>query len=84
MRSYPKDLFHFHSIEQLNQYHKAPSTNDHKPHRVYTQFFFSPPIYPKQQHHPHFHYFPNFTNTLTHHIQQHTDYHFQLYKNPPI
>ncbi|WP_144568034.1 DUF2398 family protein, partial [Siminovitchia fortis] len=39
--SYPKHLFHFHSIQQLIQYRKPPSSNHQTPHPLYTQFFLS-------------------------------------------
>ncbi len=81
MRSYPKDLFQFNSIEELIQYDKMTSSNDERRHHVYRQLFLSPAMYRKQQDDPNFHYLRNFRNRLKDDIEKHTDYQFELYKN---
>lgn len=81
MRSYPKDLFQFDSIEELIQYENQASATDERRHRIYRQLFLSPVIYRKEQDDPDFYYLRNFRNRLRDDIEEHSDYQFELYKN---
>jgi uncharacterized protein (TIGR02678 family) len=84
MRSYPKDLFQFDSIEELMAFDRQTSSADERRHRIYRQLFLSPVVYRKSHDDPDFYYLRNFRNRLREDIEEHSGYQFELYKNAAL
>lgn len=84
MRSYPKDLFQYETIEEILEEEWKASPQDYRRHRIYRQLFLSPAIYRRQKDDPDFYYLRNFRHRLREDIEKHTDYHYELFKNAAL
>jgi uncharacterized protein (TIGR02678 family) len=84
MRSYPKDLLQYTTIEQLLEEEWKTSPDDYRRHRIYRQLFLSPAIYRRQKDDPDFYYLRNFRHRLREDIEAHSDFRYELYKNAAL
>jgi len=85
MRSYPKDLFHFESKEEILQAEwseeEGGSKGVKRRHRVYRQLFLSPAVYSQGPQDEDFLYLRQYRPRIREDIEKHTDFQFELYKN---
>lgn len=83
MRSYPKDLFHFSSKEEIlaADWPEGLKPGDMRRHRVYRKLLLSPVVYREGKEDGDFWYLRNFRNRLKEDIESHSDFQFELYKN---
>ncbi len=87
MRSYPKDLFRFNSMEELLEVEWAGSDEDsglRRRHRVYRKLFLSPTIYASDSNDQDFLYLRKYRNRIQEDLEKHTDFQFELYKNTAL
>ncbi|HET7521839.1 MAG TPA: TIGR02678 family protein, partial [Bacillales bacterium] len=86
MRSYPKDLFHFSSKEEILavDWPEGIKAGDMRRHRVYRKLLLSPVVYREGKEDGDFWYLRNFRNRLKEDIESHSDFHFELYKNAAL
>jgi uncharacterized protein (TIGR02678 family) len=84
MRSYPKDLFQYQTMEEILEQEWQSSPSEMRRHRVYRKLFLSPVTYRTSQDDPDFYYLRNFRNRIREDIEKHTDFQFELYKNAAL
>ncbi|MBD1379522.1 TIGR02678 family protein [Metabacillus arenae] len=84
MRSYPKDLFKFQSIDEILDQEWQNSSTEMRRQRVYRKLFLSPVTYREVLDDSDFYYLRNFRNRIREDIEEHTDYQFELYKNAAL
>lgn len=84
MRSYPKDLFKYNSIEEILNQEYSRESAEYRRHRVYRKLFLSPVTYRSSSDDSDFLYLRNYRNRIREDIEEHTDYQFELYKNAAI
>lgn len=84
MRSYPKDLFQFQTMNEILEQEWQTSQADMRRHRVYRKLFLSPVTFRTSTDDPDFYYLRNFRNRIREDIEKHTDYQFELYKNAAL
>ncbi|WP_071459666.1 TIGR02678 family protein [Bacillus massilinigeriensis] len=84
MRSYPKDLFQFGSLEQLLEEEWKSPRSESRRHRVYRKLFLSPSLLRDSTDDADFNYLRNFRNRIREDIEKHTGYKFELYKNTAL
>lgn len=84
MRSYPKDLFLFDTIDELlesewlgNEEHSGLKRR----HRIYRKLLLSPVTYSTGPNDQDFLYLRNYRNRIRDDIENHTPFQFELYKN---
>lgn len=84
MRSYPKDLFQFNSIEELLEAEwigEDENAGLKRRHRIYRKLLLSPVTYSIGPNDPDFLYLRNYRNRIREDIEKHTSFQFELYKN---
>ncbi|WP_121640177.1 TIGR02678 family protein [Virgibacillus sp. Bac330] len=82
MRSYPKDLIHYQSKEEILQgewdRHEAV---DGRRKRVYRKLLLSPAVQRQSEDDPDFAYIRNYRNRLRDDLEEHTLFRFEIFKN---
>ncbi len=85
MRSYPKDLFLYDSTDAILNAEwlegEEEQMGSRRRHRVYRQLFLSPTLYANGVQDADFLYLRNYRNRIQEDMEQHTEYHFELYKS---
>ncbi|GBF10902.1 TIGR02678 family protein [Tepidibacillus infernus] len=84
MRSYPKDLFQFESMEEILKVEwmgEEANTGAMRRYRIYRKLFLSPVLYSEGVQDPDFQYLRNYRNRLREDIESHTPFQLELYKN---
>ncbi|PDM39716.1 MULTISPECIES: TIGR02678 family protein [unclassified Geobacillus] len=84
MRSYPKDLTQYKTMEELLEEEWKTAPQDYRRHRIYRQLFLSPVVYRQQKDDPDFYYLRNFRHRLREDIEAHSDFRYELYKNAAL
>lgn len=88
MRSYPKDLFLYDSTDAILNAEwldgEEEQMGNRRRNRVYRQLFLSPALYANGAQDADFLYLRNYRNRIQEDIEQHSDYHFELYKNTAL
>ena len=84
MRSYPKDLFKFNSLQDILNEEYSKDSSEYRRHRVYRKLFLSPVTYRESLDDSDFLYLRNYRNRIRADIEEHTDYQFELYKNAAL
>lgn len=84
MRSYPKDLFKFNSLQDILNEEYSKDSSEYRRHRVYRKLFLSPVTYRRSLDDSDFLYLRNYRNRIKADIEEHTDYRFELYKNAAL
>jgi uncharacterized protein (TIGR02678 family) len=83
MRSYPKDLFQFSSLNEILEaewQHDGHDKTAERRHRVYRRLMFSPAMYGKGAADEDFQYVRQYRHRIREDIETFTDYQFELYK----
>ncbi|GAQ16218.1 cytosolic protein [Oceanobacillus picturae] len=81
MRSYPKDLVQYKSIEEILEGEWERHETDVRRKRVYRKLLFSPAVHRESEQDPDFAYIRNFRNRLRDDMEEHTLFRFELFKN---
>lgn len=81
MRSYPKDLFEFDTVEEILASEWERHEVDSRRKRVYRKLFFSPVVYRESEDDPDFAYIRNYRNRLRDDIEDHTLFRLEVFKN---
>lgn len=84
MRSYPKDLVKFNSLQDILNEEYSKDSSEYRRHRVYRKLFLSPVTYRGSLDDSDFLYLRNYRNRIKADIEEHTDYRFELYKNAAL
>ncbi|MCF6094033.1 TIGR02678 family protein [Microaerobacter geothermalis] len=88
MRSYPKDLFQFHTKEEILDAEwleeGEEQTGTRRRHRVYRKLLLSPVMYSTGAQDADFLYLRNYRNRIQEDLEKHTDYRLELYKNAAL
>ena len=84
MRSYPKDIFKFNSLQDILNEEYSKDSSEYRRHRVYRKLFLSPVTYRESLDDSDFLYLRNYRNRIRADIEEHTDYQFELYKNAAL
>lgn len=81
MRTYPDDLYHFESLEELLEQEWNRQPDDQRRKRVYRKLMMMPFVYRKSEEDPDFAYIRNFRNRLREDFEQHTPFRLEVFKN---
>lgn len=81
MRSYPKDLFEYDTVEDILASEWERHSEDERRKRVYRKLFTSPAVYRESEDDPDFAYIRSFRNRLRDDIEEHTLFRFEIFKN---
>ncbi len=81
MRSYPKDLFQYESVENILQAEWDQQRDGERRKRVYRQLMFSPVVYRKGNDDPDFYYIRNMQRRLRDDLESHTPFRLEIFKN---
>lgn len=81
MRSYPKGLFNYDSLEDILTEESTGNPNEYRRHRVYRKLYLSPVMYRIDKDDPDFAYLRNYRNRLRDDVEAHTDFRFEIFKN---
>lgn len=81
MRSYPKDLFAYNTIDDILASEWERHAEDERRKRVYRKLFTSPAVYRESEEDPDFAYIRSFRNRLRDDIEAHTMFRFEIFKN---
>lgn len=81
MRTYPDDLFRFHSAKEILAREWERFTGDERRKRVYRRLMLSPVVYREGDTDLDFAYLRNYRNRLRDDIEAHTPFSLELYKN---
>lgn len=84
MRSYPKDLFEFNTIEEILASEWERHAADARRKRVYRKLFFSPVVYRESEDDPDFAYLRNYRNRIREDVEAHTLFRFEMFKNAAL
>lgn len=84
MRSYPKDLFEFDTIEAILAGEWERHEGDLRRKRVYRKLFFSPVVYREDENDLDFAYIRNYRNRLREDIEAHTLFRLEIFKNATL
>lgn len=84
MRSYPKDLFTFHSLQDILSQEYSKDGTEYRRHRVYRKLFLSPVTYRLSRDDSDYLYLRNYRNRIREDIEEHTHFQFELYKNAAL
>lgn len=86
MRSYPKDLFHFHSKEEILAAESGEDelTGAQRRHRVYRQLLLSPVYYRSELHEEDFDYVVRYRHRLADDLEKHTGLRMELFKQTAL
>lgn len=84
MRSYPKDLFEFHSIDDILSSEWERHEADLRRKRVYRKLLFSPVVYREDEDDLDFAYIRNYRNRLSEDIEAHTMFRLEVFKNAAL
>src|SRR5690625_4948539 len=81
MRSYPKDLSEFSTVEDILVSEWERHEADERRKRVYRKLIFSPVVYRENEEDPDFAYIRNYRNRLREDFEEHTLFRLELFKN---
>lgn len=81
MRSYPKDLFEYHSTQEILDSEWERHEVDERRKRVYRQLMLSPVVYRESEDDPDFAYIRNYRNRLREDFEEHTLFRLEVFKN---
>lgn len=84
MRSYPKDLYQFNTIDELLEAEwigDEENSGLKRRHRIYRKLLLSPVTYSNGPSDQDFLYLRNYRNRIREDIEKHTPFQFELYKN---
>ena len=81
MRSYPDDLFRFHSMEEILESEWLRHPDDRRRKRVYRKLMFSPVVHRETADDPDFAYIRNYRNRLREDLEEHTPFRLEVFKN---
>jgi uncharacterized protein (TIGR02678 family) len=81
MRSYPDDLFRYHTTEEILDIEWQRHQADARRKRVYRKLLFSPAVYRESHDDQDFAYIRNFRNRLREDLEEHTPFQLEVYKN---
>lgn len=85
MRTYPKDLFQYSTLEELLEAEHTDDSDEQtgmrRRHRVYRQLFLTPAMLRKSDDDVDFLYLRTYRNRIREDIEKHTNYQFELYRN---
>lgn len=81
MRTYPKDLLQYTSIDELLAEEWKAAPQDYRRHRLYRKLFLSPAVHRTEGDEQDFYYLRNFRHRLREDIESHTPFRYELYKN---
>lgn len=84
MRSYPKDLFEYDSMDEILQSEWARHEEGARRKRVYRKLVISPVVYRDGEDDPDFAYIRNFRNRLRDDLEAHTLFRFEVFKNAAL
>lgn len=87
LRSFPKDLFQFETIEDIlaaETMGQEETTGVARRHRVYRLLFLSPAMMSRGSDDADFLYLRNYRHRIREDIEKHTDYQFELYKHTAL
>ncbi len=87
LRSFPKDLFQFETMEQIlaaETMGREETTGVTRRHRVYRLLFLSPGMMTRGSDDADFLYLRNYRHRIREDIEKHTDFQFELYKNTAL
>ncbi|GGA66836.1 TIGR02678 family protein [Ornithinibacillus halotolerans] len=81
MRSYPKDLFEYDSIDEILASEWERHEGESRRKRVYRKLFISPVVYREGEDDQDFAYIRNYRNRLVDDIEEHTLFRIEIFKN---
>ncbi|MBT2571349.1 TIGR02678 family protein [Planococcus sp. ISL-110] len=81
MRSYPDDLFRFHSMEEILESEWLRHPDDRRRKRVYRKLLFSPVVHRENTEDADFAYIRNYRNRLREDLEEHTPFGLEVFKN---
>lgn len=81
MRTYPKDIFEYDSIEDILNSEWERHEADERRKRVYRKLIISPVVYRENEDDPDFSYIRNYRNRLREDLAEHTSFRLELFKN---
>ncbi|RKQ35847.1 TIGR02678 family protein [Oceanobacillus halophilus] len=81
MRTYPKDIFEYDSMEDILEQEWERHEAGARRKRVYRQLFLSPVVYRRGEDDPDFAYIRNYRNRLKDDIEEHTLFRLEVFKN---
>lgn len=84
MRSYPKDLFEYDSVEEILKSEWDRHETDERRKRVYRKLMISPVVYRESEDDPDFAYIRNYRNRLSDDIEEHTLFRLEVFKNAAL
>ncbi len=87
LRSFPKDLFQFETMEQIlaaETMGQEETTGVARRHRVYRLLFLTPGMMSKGADDADFLYLRNYRHRIREDVEKHTDFQFELYKNTAL
>lgn len=84
MRSYPKDLSEFSTVEDILVSEWERHEADERRKRVYRKLIFSPVVYRESENDPDFAYIRNYRNRLREDIETHTMFRLEVFKNAAL
>lgn len=87
LRSFPKDLFQFKTMEQIlaaETMGQEETTGVSRRHRVYRLLFLTPGIKARGASDADFLYLRNYRHRIQEDIEKHSDFQFELYKNTSL
>jgi len=84
MRSYPKDLFEFDTVDDILASEWERHGLDSRRKRVYRKLFFSPVVYRESEDDLDFAYIRNYRNRIREDIEAHTLFRLEIFKNAAL
>lgn len=84
MRSYPDDLFHFKTVQEILNREWQRHQVDRRRKRVYRKLMFSPVVYRESEEDEDFQYIRNFRNRLRDDLEGNTPFHLEIFKNAAL
>lgn len=81
MRSYPDDLFQYHTMEEILDSEWQRHQQDTRRKRVYRKLMFSPVVYRESEDDLDFNYIRNYRNRLREDLEEHTPFQLEVFKN---
>jgi len=84
MRSYPKDLTDYESMEEILQSEWERHEVDARRKRVYRKLMTSPVVYRETEDDPDFAYIRNYRNRLSDDLEEHTLFRLEVFKNAAL
>src|SRR5690625_1860987 len=84
MRSYPKDLFEYESVDDILQTEWQRHETDERRKRVYRKLMISPVVYRESEDDSDFDYIRKYRNRLSDDLETHTLFRLEVFKNAAL